>query len=263
MSNPAFAKRVYRLQVLLVRELNDAHIFLEQCQPALTEVRREFEASQSKSKRRYYVPFEGRTKFAKRTDEQLKGIYDRYISIGLFEAFLVSSLSRFEAFLSDLMFEFFTIYPRRITERVQGIPACPEISAVDLISASDKERLLQDLIREHLGNVFRQRPKLYMSYLCKLLGVADGPSFLDYYEIAATRDLLVHNSCVVNDLYVEKAGAKVRGAVGERLIVDKTYFYGALGKMKRVSGAIKRDVERKYGAASDGTDANAGSHAGS
>jgi hypothetical protein len=182
MSNPAFAKRVYRLQVLLVRELNDAHIFLEQCQPALTEVRREFEASQSKSKRRYYVPFEGRTKFAKRTDEQLKGIYDRYISIGLFEAFLVSSL----------------------------------------------------------------------------IGVADGPSFLDYYEIAATRDLLVHNSCVVNDLYVEKAGAKVRGAVGERLIVDKTYFYGALGKMKRVSGAIKRDVERKYGAASDGSDANAG-----
>jgi hypothetical protein len=28
MPNPTFAKRVYRLQVRIVRELNDAHIFL-------------------------------------------------------------------------------------------------------------------------------------------------------------------------------------------------------------------------------------------
>jgi len=56
----------------------------------------------------------------------------------------------------------------------------------------------------------------------------------------------------VNDLYVEKAGEKARGSIGERLTVDKAYFYGALGKLKRVSGAIKRDVERKYGAATGG-----------
>ena len=196
MSNATFAKRTYRLQILIVRELNDAHIFLEQCQPALIDVRREFEASSSKSKRRYYVPFEGRTKFAKRTDAQLKGIYDRYISTGLFEAFLVSSLSRFEAFLCDLLYEFLTIYPLRISERVQGIPACPDITAVDLIRATDKEHLLRDMIRDHLGNVFRQRPKLYMTYLCKLVDVSTDPIFLDFYEIAATRDLVVHNGCV-------------------------------------------------------------------
>lgn len=79
------------------------------------------------------MPFMGRTKFAKRTDAQLKAIYDRYISTGLFEAFLVSSLSRFEAFLSDILYEFLLRQPLRITERVQGIPACPEISAADLI----------------------------------------------------------------------------------------------------------------------------------
>jgi hypothetical protein len=40
-SNATFAKRTYRLQILIVRELNDAHIFLEQCQPALIDVRRD------------------------------------------------------------------------------------------------------------------------------------------------------------------------------------------------------------------------------
>jgi hypothetical protein len=82
--------------------------------------------------------------------------------------------------------------------------------------------------------------------------VSTDPIFLDFYEIAATRELVVHNGCVVNDLYVEKAGEKARGAIGERLTVDNAYFYGALGKLKRVSGAIKRDIERKYGAATGG-----------
>jgi hypothetical protein len=45
-----FAHKVYGLQVSIVRELNDAHIFLEQSQPLLVEARNEIEASTSKAK---------------------------------------------------------------------------------------------------------------------------------------------------------------------------------------------------------------------
>ncbi len=39
---------------------------------------------------------------------------------------------------------------------------------------------------------------------------------------AATRDLVVHNSGVTNELYLQKAGKKARGALGARLTVDKS-----------------------------------------
>lgn len=247
MPNAALAKRIYSLQNKIVRELNNAHIFLEQAQPLLIEAKAKYENSKSVADRRYYVPSVGGRKFAKRTEAELKDIYANYTSHVLFETFLVSSVSQFESFLSEVIIEFLKHYPLRITETVQGMPACPHISPKDLVVAEGKDELMQQVFSDHVGNVFRQRPRLYMTYLSKLLSVKIDPSFSDYYEVCASRDLVVHNNCIVNALYVEKAGAKARGAVGERISVDQGYYYEALAKLKKVSGAIKRDVEKKYG----------------
>ena len=251
MANPALAKRVYLLQNGIVRELNNAHIFLEQARTPLVDAKAKYEESKSEADRRYYVPSIGRAKFAQRTDAELKAIYNHYITVGLFEAFLVNSLSRFEWFLVDVLAEFFAHYPLRLTEKVQGVPACPDISPKALVEAASKDQLLKSLIREHLSSVFRQRPSVYMTYIAKLLGADNDPSFLDYYEIAATRDLIVHNSRIANQLYLDKAGSKARGALGKKLPVDQAYYYNALAKMKKVSGAIKRDVEKKFASAKD------------
>lgn len=247
MANEALARTIYSLQNKLVRALNNAHIFLEQAQPLLVEARAKYENSKSKSDRRYYVPAIDRRKYAKRTDSELKAIYDHYTSSGLFESFLVSSVSQFESFLADVLIVFLQYYPQRITESVQGIPACPGISAKDLMAAEDKEELIKRVLMDHVANVLRQRPSLYMVYLAKLVSVKNDPSFTDYFEVAATRDLVVHNNNIVNKLYLEKSGAKARGSLGEKLSVDESYYYSALAKMKKVSGAIKRDVEKKYG----------------
>jgi hypothetical protein len=247
MPNEALARKIYSLQNKIVRELNNAHIFLEQAQPLLIEAKAQYEGSKSKADRRYYVPSIDKEKFAKRTDAELKDIYSHYTSSGLFEAFLVNSLSQFESFLADVLITFLNHYPLRITESVQGVPPCPNISPKDLIAASNKDQLVQRVFEDHVSNVFRQRPSLYMAYVANLLGVKNDSSFADFYEVAATRDLVVHNNCVANALYIEKAGARARGALGAKLLVDKTYYYDALAKLKNVSGAIKRDIEKKYG----------------
>jgi hypothetical protein len=245
--NEALAKNIYSLQNRIVRELNDAHIFLEQAQPLLLDARAHYEGSKSKSDRRYYVPSIDKRKFARRTDKELKEIYDRFTSTGLFESFLVRSLSQFESYLADLLIVFLDHYPQRITETVQGIPACPGVSAKDMYAAPKKKLLKHPVLDDHVSNVFRQRPSLYMAYVSKLLSVKNDPSFADYYEVAAARDLVVHNSGIINALYLEKAGIKARGALGEKIAVDEEYFSSALAKLKKVSGAIKRDVEKKYG----------------
>lgn len=247
MPNEALARKIYSLQNKIVRELNNAHIFLEQAQPLLIEAKAKYESSKSKADRRYYVPSIERTKFAKRTDAELKDIYAHYTSNGLFEAFLVNSVSQFESFLGDVIIEFLNHYPLRITETVHGIPACPNISPKDIVAAADKDELLHRVFSDHVTNVFRQRPSLYMTYLSKLLSVKNDPSFADYYEVCATRDLVVHNNGIANALYVEKAGTKARGAIGQKISVDQDYYYEALAKLKKVSGAIKRDIEKKYG----------------
>lgn len=251
MPNDVLARSIYRLQNKIVRDLNDAHIFLEQVTPLLGEAKAAFDQSKSKSDRRYYVPSVDRRKFAKRTDAELKSIYSHFSTVGLYEAFLVTAVSQFESFLADVLVNFFNQYPLRITEVVQGVPACPSIPPRDLMSAPDKDQLVQRVLADHTANVFRQRPSLYMAYVAKVVGVKNDPSFSDYFEIAATRDLVVHNNRVVNGLYLEKSGKKARGQLGEKLAVDKDYYYAALGNLKKVSGAIKRDVEKKYGAGSE------------
>lgn len=248
MPNEPLARKIYSLQNGIVRDLNDAHIFLEQIGPLLTEARSSVERSNSKSDRRYYVPSVDRKKFAKRTDQELKEIYNHFSGGGLYEAFLVAAVSQFESFLADVLIAFLNHYPLRITEVVQGIPPCPSVSPRDLMSVPDKDQLVQRVLSDHVANVFRQRPSVYMAYFAKLVSTKIDPSFSDYFEVTATRDLVVHNNRVVNTLYLEKSAKKARGAIGDKVVVDKDYYNSALATLKKVSGAIKRDVEKKYGA---------------
>jgi hypothetical protein len=240
------ARGIYSLQNGIVRELNNAHIFLEQALPLLENAKSQYEQSSHKKDRRYYVPSVDRKKFARRTDKELKAIYDGYLASGLCEAFLVRSLSQFENFLGDVLAKVLAEYPQKLTTRVQDIPTCPAVTPVQIVAATDKESLLKALIRDHLSNVFRQRPKSYMTYVTAIVGGQEDASFRDLYEVAATRDLVVHNDSIINQLYMDKAGSKARGGLGDKLIVDKSYLYDALAKLKKVSGAVKREAERAF-----------------
>ena len=84
--------RIARLQNGVVQELNDIHIFISQESPLLEEARAGHAASTHKKDRRYYVPAVGRRKFARRTDRELRNIFDRFTSRGLYESFLTSAI---------------------------------------------------------------------------------------------------------------------------------------------------------------------------
>ena len=49
-----------------------------------------------------------------------------------------------------------------------------------------------------------------MAYVAKLLSIKNDPSFADFYEVAAMRDLVVHNNCVANSLYIETLVTLIR-----------------------------------------------------
>jgi hypothetical protein len=255
VANKTLAKKIYRKQNEIVREVNNAHIFLEQIGPLLNEVREKYAKSKGKKDKRYYVPSGKRFKFARRNDKELKDIYNRYIERGLFEVFLVDLIARFEWFLSDVFVEFFSHYPKRMLEKFQGIPPVEKIDFTLVIEADGKDDLIKKLISNYISGVLRQRPHLYISYATILFDMERVDIFDDYYEMCATRDLIVHGSGIVNEIYLSKAGSKARGHAGARVVVDDEYFSHCVATLKSVSGKIKGAFESKFGG---GSNASAG-----
>jgi hypothetical protein len=95
------------------------------------------------------------------------------------------------------------------------------------------------------GTSLRQAEGL--SKLCKVLSIEIREYILDHFiEAKASRDVIIHNRGAINKLYIEKAGTKARGQVGEELVIDEQYFSDVIENTKLLSGAIQRETEKKY-----------------
>jgi hypothetical protein len=241
------AQRIASLQNALVREMNDFHIFLSQADSVLREARAPLVSSKHMKDRRYYVPSTGRAKFAERTDQELKSIYDRFLSTGLYESFLVAAISSFESFLLKVLRETISEYPGKLSISVPGVNACKTASVTAVFEAANLKEAQEAIIEEHLSGVMYAQPKAYIEYVKKVIGIeADDKAFHAFLEIKATRDLLVHNGGTVNSVYLAKAGKMARGELDQKLRVDRKYFEKCLAVLKRISGIIKREAEQTF-----------------
>ena len=91
------------------------------------------------------------------------------------------------------------------------------------------------------------KPTVYLDKATKVLSIEIDDEFIkDYIEIKASRDIIVHNLGEINSLYVDKAGEKARGALGDELVVNTAYFKHVLVTAKTLSGTIQREVEKVY-----------------
>lgn len=247
MSRRALALRIAGRQNGIVREVNDIHIFVNQSLPLLDDAKQPFSKSQHTKDRRYYVPSIKRTKFAKRTDQELKEIYERFTSHALYETFLVSIVSKFEAFLADVIKEILTDYPQKLGVSTPGIKASKDAPMDVLWKAATLEEAIEDVIDRHVSRLLFAQPKAQFEYLAAIAGIdTKDEAFPKYYELKATRDLLVHNTGIANETYLAKSGQHARAALGQRLIVNRSYFDNSLALVKRISGIIKRDVAAHY-----------------
>ncbi len=241
-------RRVYRLHLSNVRRLNDTHIFASQSIPVLEEVRDEFRQSKSKRDKRYYVPYKGRAKFAKRTDAELKKIFNKYIDSGLYANLIIASVSQLETFLGDVLRYVIFCYPQKLSTKVKGISISKDVSLDFVVGSNSISEVLEKEIDRRINDVFYASPFLYFEYFKEITGVDTmDEAFEDFIEIKATRDLLVHNTGKVNQLYLSKAGGMARGKNGDRLEIDEEYFEQCIAVMKRVSGIVQRDIEEKFG----------------
>lgn len=247
MKKKNLAEKIYRLQLDFVRKINDTHIFVQQAFPLLEYAKDNLLNSGNKDDRRYYVPSTKMGKFANRTDEELKSIYDRFIHRELYENLIVGAVSQFESFLFDVLRLVISTYPKKLTRNIRGMDTLTTVPINILLDSEDLEVALSQIIERRLNEISYAKPKDYLEYFQSITTVDTSDSaFMDYIEIKATRDLIIHNSGIINEVYLGKVGNKKRGDVEQKIQINFEYFNHCIATMKRISGIIKRDTEKSF-----------------
>ena len=241
---------IYKRHLRLYRELNDIHIFVSETVPLL-------EVAAKEHKGKVVVPGKditfsvpgkyGRTRIAKRNGTELNSLFRRFANRELYENLLVSSVSRFEAYLSDIIRIILYKSPRKLSVGPKGGDSAKQVPVQLIVDRSSLDEVIDEIIELRIQAIFYAEPKEYCAYFNAVseLGIDAGP-FEVFFEIKATRDLVVHNSLIVNDVYLKKAGSLSRGKLGDKLKVTHTYFEESLSAMKTLSCVIERETRKKY-----------------
>jgi hypothetical protein len=243
-------ERIYKRHLRLFRELNDIHIFVSKAIPLLNAAAANTPASDVTRGKdmSFKVPGKsGRAGIAKRNPKELKTLLKRFAQGELYENLLVSSVSRFEFYLADIIGAYLKYAPKKLTIGPKGGDSGKQVPVQLVVDSESLEELIDGVIEQRVQAIFYAEPEAYCTYFNAVseLGISV-EAFRPFFEIKATRDLIVHNSLRVNDLYVKKAGDLKRGDIGDELEVGKEYFEKSISHMKTLSGLIEKATRAKY-----------------
>ena len=239
----AVAKAIYARHIRLYRYLNDAWIFTALLRPELKTRADTLRSSKSKAKKPYPVPKHKGMVTSRRRDEDIGLIFHAQHDRGIFETNIVSMVSRVEAFIQECIAITATTFPAKLSLLADksGIP-------LDLFLEHDER---DDVIRRFVAlkceGLMFGKPSEYLDKAAKVLSIELDPETVRaFIEIKASRDIIIHNSGLINKLYVEKAGEERRGEAGEELIIDVAYFRHVIVTLKALAGAIQSKTEAVY-----------------
>lgn len=135
----------------------------------------------------------------------------------------------FEHILFDVLRDIIVDQPLRL-------PSDKKIDYQTIILASDKEEIVFQLVERELNELKYKSVSEWFVYIKKLVNSCNF-SEIDIKNIAelkATRDIIVHNGGIVNDIYLKKSGELARHAAGEKVSVSSEYVLHCWVTLSRV-----------------------------
>lgn len=244
----SLSKKIYNRHLTLSKKLNDTYIFINQAIPILEKEKKSYHSSLISGKdSKYFVPSIKKTKYAYRTDKELQNIYNRFIRYDLFKAILSSCISDFEDFLCITLEEILREYPHKINTSITGINIKKEINISKILLYKDIDSLINQIISETIIHISYLSPSKYFEYFKIISGVNIPKDLLNkYFELKASRDIIIHNNSKINNVYLSKSGNLARGKLNETLIIDQNYFDQSIALLKRISGVVRREIDLIY-----------------
>jgi hypothetical protein len=244
-------KKLYRLHLRIIKDLNNSHLFIQKVIPLIQEEIKNLKESKIQNDKAYQVPNRKGRRSSKevfRTDLEIKDILHNLAEKELYENLLVTNVSKFESYIFQTLKEVIEVYPDKLSINIQGISPLKNVPIEVVMNSESHTDIINYLIREKLTAISYAKPIEYLKFIEQALSVKleNNQCFSDYIEMKATRDLIVHNSGIINDVYINKVGGQKRGELGQQINVNREYFDNSIGTMKRISGIMKRDTERKF-----------------
>ncbi|UYY57165.1 hypothetical protein [Sphingomonas sp. S2-65] len=237
------SRAIYTRHIRLYRYLNDAWIFTALLRPELKTRADELRSSKSKAKRPYPVPKRKGTVISRRRDEDIGLIFYAQHERGVFETNIVSMVSRVEAFIQECIAIAASAFPAKLS-----VLADKSGILLDLfLEHEDRDDVIRRFVALKCEGLMFGKPSEYLDKAAKVLSIELEPDTVRaFIEIKASRDIIIHNSGLINKLYVEKAGDKRRGEAGEELVINDTYFRHVIVTLKALAGAIQSQTEAVY-----------------
>jgi len=153
------------------------------------------------------------------TERDLIKLFARYRTTYLLGLSFVQLVTIFDAFLFDFLRLLLTNDPRHLAQKKQ-------IEVGVALSAADRAALVLLIAERELNELKYDRPKVWFDYMDKIvkLKCPTEDEIERIAEMKAARDLIIHNSGIVNKIYMDKAGTKARYATGDKVAIDRPYF---------------------------------------
>lgn len=176
------------------------------------------------------------------TGEELLPELRDYKTTYLIDLAFQHCVSIFEWYFFDLLEVLLKFRPEHISGKRQF-----ELSIV--FNSEDKPEIIKKVVDIELNKLKYQNIFDWMEYLNKIVGIEypSGDDIEKLAEMKASRDVIVHNNYIVNDVYLRKAGKFTRFKLGDKLKVnEKEYFNDCAAFIKGIIENISDKVVNKY-----------------
>lgn len=142
------------------------------------------------------------------------------------------AVSTFETFLFEFLHRILLHNPWQF--------AAKRLEFEVVLKAKDRDEVISDVLAKQLNDLKYEKLRDWFDFLTKAVKLP-GPSddeIDSLAEIKATRDVLEHNSGLVNDTYLRKAGKKARFPLGAPAEIDEPYHLDSWRLIRKVVNDI-------------------------
>ncbi|TEU19594.1 MAG: hypothetical protein E3J21_03310 [Anaerolineales bacterium] len=231
-----------------VRALNNIYVVTTLTINALTDVKNQLR-SEKGAKLNFEVPVvSGERIVVPRQRTKILQLLDNAIARDLYRQSLITAVATTEDYLTQILTIILRWFPHKLKLAVTGSQTERKIDLDLVLEAQKMDDLFARIIERRLISVFYGSPQRYFDYIQSVLAFELSDEVkISYAEVKATRDLLVHNSGIVNQVYLKKAGSRARVPEGETIPLDDQYFSESIRCMKRVVTKVYSGCLDKYG----------------
>lgn len=229
-------------RTIAVREINNIHVLNILSISALTEIKDQIIRGERK-KLFFSVPSLGKgEKTTKRKREVVLEMLDDVVERKLYEQSMIHIVAIVEDYITTSCRIILEWYPQKL--RMGGRKVDVEV----ILEAKDITDIVSDLINKRIVEMLYASPAEYFKLLEEILSVTiDDDLKAKYIELKASRDLVVHNAGIINEVYVRKAGDKARGVKDDPIPITKAYFNKTTVIAKKLIESIFKQLYTKYG----------------